>query len=213
MSDEKRLNYLVYDLETGGLSPEKNAITEIALIAIDGESLEETSRYTTFIRPYGNLGYDQVALEITGITMEMIMSGKDSKIVAKEVSDFITSLGTGLNKKPILCGHNIKKFDNPFLDKFLQLHKRDLYKIVSPEVIDTMWWSRIKYPFDKDDFGSHKLGDACMREGIEVIDAHRAMNDAAGNAQLLISYLKNLRGTGEVREKVQRHSYRETFKF
>jgi len=213
MADQKTLNYIVYDLETGGFNPKTEAITEIAMIAINGKTLEEIGRYESFIRPYGGLGYNQQALNVTGITMDMINSGKDSKVVAKEVTDFIKSTGAGLNKRPILCGHNIKKFDNPFLSDFLKLHRKDLWKIINDEIIDTMWWSRMKTPEDSDEFGKHNLSDACNREGVEVIDAHRAMNDTAANAALVVSYLKHLRGTGEAVERVDKHSYRETFKF
>ena len=213
MAEEKLLNYIVYDLETGGFNEEKEAITEIALISLNGRTLEEQGRYTTFIKPYGGLGYSQSALDVTGITMDMIQSGKDAKIVAKEVSEFIKAQGTGMNKRPILCGHNIKKFDNPFFSKFLALHKKDLYKMINDEIMDTMWWSRMRTPFDSDAFGKHNLGDACSRHGIEVIDAHRAMADAAANAELVKSFLKHLRGTGESVAKVEKHNYRETFNF
>lgn len=214
MSAEKKINYIVYDLETGGFSSEKVAITEIALIAIDGQTLEEIERYTTFIQPYGDLGYDQQALDVTGITMDMINSGKDAKVVAKEVAEFIVRQGTGMNKKPILCGHNIIKFDNPFLVKFLGLHRKDLMKLVNKDVFfDTMWWSRMRTPFDSDEFGKHNLTDACNRDGVEIIDAHRALADTTANTQLVVSYLKHLRGTGTAAVQAQKHEYREEFKF
>ena len=209
----KKINYIVYDLETGGFSAEKNPITEVAMIAIDGETLEETSRYTTFVQPYLNLEYDPQALKATGIDMNMIMSGKDAKVVSREVSNFITSQGTGLNKKPILCGHNIIKFDNPFLYKLLNLTKKDLYSIINKDIfIDTMWWSRLKTPVDSDSFGKHNLTSACNREGIELVDAHRAMNDTSANARLVVSYLQNLRGKGVVKSVEEKHSFRDTFK-
>jgi DNA polymerase III alpha subunit (gram-positive type) len=214
MAEEKKINYVVYDLETGGFDSEKVAITEIAMIAIDGQSLEEIERYTTFIKPYADLGYDQQALKATGITMDMIHSGKDAKVVATEVNDFLKRQGTAMNKKPILCGHNIVKFDNPFLRKLLGLYRKDLDKIINKDMfMDTMWFSRMRMPYDQDDFGKHSLGVACSREGIEVIDAHRAMNDTAANARLVVSYLKHLRGKGENVVKQEKHSYRETFKF
>lgn len=211
---EKKINYIVYDLETGGFGSDRVAITEIALIAIDGQTLEEFGRYTSFIQPYADLGYDQAAFDATGINMDMVNGGKPAKLVAKEVADFIKACGTGMNKKPVLCGHNIMKFDNPFLDFFLKFHKKDLWSLINKDnMIDTMWWSRMRMPFDQDDFGKHNLNDACAREGIELIDAHRAMNDTAGNAQLLIAHLKHLRGAGESVSRTVNHQFRETFNF
>lgn len=212
--EKKKINYVVYDLETGGFNSEEEAITEIAMIAIDGETLEEIERYTTFIKPYGNLNYTDQALKSTGITMEMINSGKDPKIVVKEVSEFLQRQGTAMNKKPILCGHNIIKFDNSFLVKLFSLHRRDLYSLINKDMFfDTMWISRMRSPFDEDEFGKHSLSNACSREGIEVIDAHRAMNDTAANASLVVSYLRYLRGVGSSVEREKKHNYRDTFKF
>src|SRR5690554_1161596 len=226
-TNEKRQNYIVYDLETGGFDCKRVAITEIALIAIDGFTLEETERYTTFIKPYSvteisedgvktekKLEYDSQALQVTGITMDMIMSGKESKDVVREVSDFMKRHGTGARKKPILCGHNIIDFDNPFLQVLFKSQKKELEKFINPKhYIDTMWWSRMKTPKDKDQYGTHKLSDACSRQGIELVDAHRAMNDTAANSRLVVSYLKSLRGEGVVVEQEEKHSYTRNFKF
>jgi DNA polymerase III alpha subunit (gram-positive type) len=210
---EKKINYIVYDIETGGFNSNEHAITEIAMIALDGETLEEVGRYESLVRPYGGLGYTQTALDVTGINMDMLNSGKDSKTVVNEMVSFIKAQGTTMNKKPILCGHNIKKFDNPFISEFFKFHKKDLYKIISPEIMDTMWWSRMRTPVSEDEFGKHNLGDACSREGIEVVDAHRAMSDTAANKEIVVNYLKNLRGSGVSLEKKDDHDYREDFKF
>lgn len=209
-----KINYIVYDLETGGLSSETNAITEVAFIAIDGETLEETGRYTTFVQPYGDLGYDQRALDITGVTMDMINSGKEAKLVVKEIIDFISGQGKGRGKKPILCGHNIIAFDNKFMSRLFKEHRKDFDKIHNTaQYIDSMWWSRMKSPIDEDDHGKHALPAACNRAGIELTDGHRAMTDTASNALLVISYLKSLRGAGGAAVVAPKHEYREHFNF
>jgi len=207
-------NYIVYDFETGGLNPKVNAVTEVAMISIDGEKLEEIDRYTTFIQPYGDLGYDQRALDITGITMDMINSGKDAKTVVKEMSDFIVNTGKGRGKKPILCGHKIVTFDNLFAEVLFKTHRKDFYSLINNEVyIDTMWWSRMRSPIDEDEHGKHALSAACNRAGIELTDGHRAMNDTASNSLLVVEYLKSLRGAGGATEIVPKHIFRDHFKF
>ena len=40
------------------------------------------------------------------------------------------------------------------------------------------------------------LANACKANGIELIDAHRAMADVEANAELVKSYLRSLRGSG-----------------
>lgn len=215
MATPKQINYIVYDIETGGFGVDKVAITEVALIALNGETLEEIERYETLIQPYGDLGYGKEAEAITGITMDMLMAdGKPAKQVVKEVNDFIVRQGTGRITKPILCGHNIRDFDNPFMIKLFGLYRKDFLKIVSPAVLDTMWMSRMKTSALTDEFGKHNHTDACARAGVELFDAHRAMPDTAANAELVKSYLKALRGAGEaVVVKKEEHEYREEFKF
>lgn len=48
---------IVYDLETGGFSSEINGITEIAMVAIDLETLEIVDKFSTLIKPRLNLQY------------------------------------------------------------------------------------------------------------------------------------------------------------
>jgi len=202
-------NYIIFDLETGGLDSSKHAITEVAMLAIDGVTLEEIDRYSTFVQPYG-LEYEQEAFDITGITMDMINTGKAARQVCNEMVKFFKSIGTG-RKKPILCGHNIISFDIPFLDNLFKTYKKDLFKTVNEhEFMDTMWMSRHIWT---DPSMKHNLTVACEREGVEIIDAHRAINDVAANTELLKSYLKRLRGAGEISTNNDQHNYRDTFNF
>lgn len=203
-------NYIIFDFETGGLDSAKHAITEVAMLAINGESLEEIDRYSTFIQPYGGLGYTQEALDLTGITMEMINTGKPARVVANDMVKFFKATGMG-RKKPILCGHNILAFDIPFMEVLFNEHKKDLYSSINEhEFLDTMWMSRHIWT---DPSMKHNLTVACEREGVEIIDAHRAINDVASNTELLKSYLKRLRGAGEISTSKDLHSYRDDFNF
>ncbi len=189
-------NIIVYDIETGGFSKEKNGLAEIAMIGIDSSSLEIVARFETIIAPYNNLNGEQVtyepqALNVNGLTMQEINAGMAPKDAANEIVKFAKSLRRG-SKKAILSGHNIEKFDNPFLDYFLMCHKKDATAHFEKWCIDTMWWSALKHK--EGDTADHKLGTVCKAIGIKNKSAHRAMGDTEANAQLLIHYLKGLRG-------------------
>ena len=71
-------DYICFDIETGGLSADKNPITEFAMIVYDCQTLQEKFRFETFIKPYDNLVYEPEALKHTGITLEMLKDGIDS---------------------------------------------------------------------------------------------------------------------------------------
>ena len=67
--------YIVMDCETGGLEYTKNPITEIAAVILDYK-MNKIEEFSSYIKPYDNLQYEQKALDYTNITMEMINSGE-----------------------------------------------------------------------------------------------------------------------------------------
>lgn len=107
--------YVVYDLETGGLDPETDAITEIAMIAVDGDTLEEVGRIERLIQPY-DANYTKEAEDVSGITKDMLYKvGMPREDVFDDICGFL-ELHKKNSSKPVLVGHNIKKFDNLFLE-------------------------------------------------------------------------------------------------
>lgn len=229
-------NIIVGDIETGGFSPYKCAITEIALIAINPVTLEELGRYEAVIAPYKRkdgkqVEYHQAALDYSGMTMAKIEAGVPAKQVATEIKAFVKQFSVG-TKKPVLCGHNFHKFDKPFIDVFLwtmgviKLKKlvisgeKDLKLVDEDRIIiekfdtpyqeyveDTLHWTY--WRFAATDIPNHKLGTACEFAEVPLTDAHRAMNDTEGNTKLMITNLKALRGSGEaIVEKRIRDEFR-----
>ena len=198
---------LTFDLETGGLSADKHPITEIACCPI-GTDLVELKEYDSIIAPYDESKvYTEGALKANGMTMEQINSGVDSKIVIDELCTYFNSLKRG-REKPILTGHNIIKFDIPFLVEFFKFHKKDFFKFVNENfMIDTMWWGRMAWQESQ----NYKLSTCCSNAGIELVDAHRAVNDTRSNKELVKYFINNLRTVGASETKGSR--FRETFQF
>ena len=213
-------NLVVWDLETGGLNKEKSAICEIAMIAFDSVTLEEIGRYETIVAPYKladgtDPEYNPKALEVNGLTMTRIINeGKPAKQVVQEVCQFLKTHKKGIRGsagKCIAVGHNIDEFDIPFFVNFLKIFNIDFWELFQKSTIDTMTWVRLKYPVDGDIL-NHKLGTACEKVGIDLFDAHRAMNDVEANFKLVVNYLLSLRGSGGATiEKTE--SVRKSFQF
>ena len=120
---KSRIKYVIaMDTETGGL-PNKNklafvdvALTEIAFVVIDMESLQIVDEISWLIQPnyLENLEYNEQAQKVSGITLELLTEkGILLKQVYKEVKDFLLKYSKG--SMPVLTGHNIIKFDSPFL--------------------------------------------------------------------------------------------------
>jgi DNA polymerase III alpha subunit (gram-positive type) len=199
--------YFTYDLETSGLSAKKNAICEIAISPMDNELIDLPEYHSGIIKPYDNREISDGALEHNGITRQQLAEGRESSEVFKELIDYIKSFRKTA-AKIILCGHNILKFDNPFLEDFFSFHKKDLYKYVTDkDHIDTMWWARKAW----NESVNYKLGTCCSNAGIELVDAHRAISDTRANKNLVKYFLKNLRGEGQLIKEEIKH--REGFQF
>ena len=149
-------NFCCIDVETGGLDKKQNfhalnhPITSIAMIGLDGLTLNEITRYESFIRGRkaltfkgdatvvsGYLGYDELrnlvyqkqALTATNITIEKLeQEGRDSKIVVNEIIALFEKCASGSNfHKLILVGSNAV-YDIPFLQMLFKIHKKDLSK-------------------------------------------------------------------------------------
>jgi DNA polymerase III alpha subunit (gram-positive type) len=202
------LIYITYDTETTGLNPSKNAVCEIAMCVMDNE-LNDIGEYSSgIIKPIEGREMSQGALNANGITQEQLNEGRDGKVVAKEVVTFIKSFKKQ-KSKVVLCGHNIIKFDNPFLYEFLNEYGYDLGGLVNDEFfIDTLFLSRVKYL----ESSNYKLGTICQKNNITLVDAHRALADTKANKELVKKFIISLRGEGGV-QVIEEERPRVTFQF
>ena len=206
-------NFVIFDFETGGLDSTKNAITEIALISIDGDTLKVINKYQSLIAPSydSKLTYEQKALDVSNITFEQLMDeGKDIKQVANEVYQCFIEANTRQNKlnalKPILVGHNVK-FDINFLNQLFyygfgrgyqkQLEQSlkgsyDYYGNYQCDYLDTLLLSKSWLQSFKD-MPSYKLSNVVERLGVDINNAHRAMNDVVSTVDVFRVYLNAIR--------------------
>lgn len=199
--------FVILDTETSGLKSQTNAITEIAMVAIAGDTLREIGRYESKVEYQYNhaLVYDQRALDITGITIDDLLN---SGLPIKEVVDKTIELfekankhGIGKFSKLVLVGHNFG-FDVGFLQAIFNHCKKDLSKYVTgrddfygkfqPEYIDTLSLSWMKWQ-DDETMNDFKLGTVVEKAGLELSDAHRAMNDVLANKDVFVSFANDLR--------------------
>lgn len=199
----KVANIAIWDLETGGLKYDTHALAEIAIIIINSETLEEIDRYEAIVAPYklpnGEMvQYDQRALDYNGLTMRKIEAGEDARTVAKSIESLCKKHKVKLRGnagKLISSGHNIDEFDIPFFKFFLSIFKVDYYSLFQKSSLDTLLITRMRWPKDGEIL-NHKLGTACEKAGVDLIDAHRAMNDVEANTNLVKYFLSSLRQSG-----------------
>lgn len=158
-------DFIVFDLETGGLEPRIHAICSVCAIVLDGDTLEEKYRYYTIVKDEESRVISEDALKINGLTLEEIANGTP----INEVLDVLHALFVG--KIPV--AHNAE-----FDAKFLNLRGFDI-----KEATDTMLIARARW------YGaSARLGDVCTRLGINSEGAHNAEVDVAMTCELVRKY-------------------------
>ncbi|MGN1148252.1 MAG: exonuclease domain-containing protein [Lachnospiraceae bacterium] len=165
----KRLNlyakdYVVFDLETTGLSPAEDEIIELSGIKVrDNQVVEE---FSTLVNPGRPIPFS--ATRINGITDKMV---KTAPVLSNALGDFLDFAG-----EDILVGHNIHTFDTNFLyDGAL----RELGKEVQNDYVDTLYLAKSCLPM----LSHHRLTDVAEYFQIETKGAHRALNDCNMNQQ------------------------------
>lgn len=155
-------DYVVFDLETTGVSAYHDDIIEIsALKAKDGTVIDTFSKLVNPERPI-----PPAATAVNGITDQMVAEAPTIREVLPEFLAFIGDL--------VLVGHNIQSFDMNFIYDAAW----NLFEIpVENDFIDTLYMSRKCLPF----LEHHKLVDVAEYFHIDTNGAHRALNDCIMN--------------------------------
>ncbi len=155
--------YAIIDVETTGLSPKTEKITEIAIYIHDGERIIE--EFSTLINPEKKIPFQITRL--TGINNKMVKDAPKFYEVAKKIVE-ITDGKT-------IVGHNVS-FDY----NFIRGEFKSLGYDFKSKTICTVKLSRKLIPGKK----SYGLGKLCKELDIQILDRHRAHGDALATTKL-----------------------------
>lgn len=155
-------DYVVFDLETTGVNPERDSIIEISAVKVgDGKTIGE---YSTLVNPGCHI--PAAATAVNGIRDDMVA---DAPQEGEAMEGFLEFIGGS-----ILVGHNIHTFDMNFAyDAAL----RALGKELDNDYVDTLYMARSCLP----GLSHYRLTDICEYFHIAVEGAHRALNDCRMN--------------------------------
>lgn len=157
--------YVVFDVETTGLSAVYDKIIELAAVKVkNGEIID---RFERFANPHHPLS--QTTIELTGITDDMVVNAPEIDQVLKEFFEF-----TGDN---VLVAHNAS-FDMGFLNVG---YTNIGYDKAKNPVVDTLELGRYLYP----ELKNHRLDTLCKKFKIDLTQHHRAIYDAEATGHLL----------------------------
>lgn len=178
--DAKNIEYVVFDVETTGLSP-LNGDRVIEIGAIKIKKLEIVESFETFVNPQRELSED--AMRINNITEDMIEHAPTAKEI---LPDFINFIGGAC-----LVGHNVK-FDLDFLCFELAQIGRKLGD--DTPALDTLKMAKSLMPH----LTSFRLANIASKFGLSIKETHRALADV----ELTVGVLKSLIVTAENRSMV-----------
>lgn len=113
------MNILALDVETGGFSADRHALTQLALVActVSRGKAEPVATFVHNVRPAPGLLLEDDAMAIQGHTRATLLRRPDQLTEAQlieQMKDFLASLGEGWECAPFVA-HN-GKFDHGFLD-------------------------------------------------------------------------------------------------
>ncbi|MEH7094610.1 PolC-type DNA polymerase III [Neobacillus vireti] len=163
--------FVVFDVETTGLSAVYNTIIELAAVKIhNGEIID---RFESFANPHQRLS--ATIINLTSITDDML---KDAPEVDEVIKNFYDWAGDA-----VLVAHNAS-FDMGFLN--VAYKQIGLEKAKNP-VIDTLELGRFLYPEMK----NHRLNTLAKKFDIDLTQHHRAIYDTEATGYLLLKMLKD----------------------
>ncbi|QHT46691.1 PolC-type DNA polymerase III [Bacillus sp. SB49] len=162
--------YVVFDVETTGLSAVYDQIIELAGVKVKGGEIID--RFESFANPHHPLS--QTTIDLTGITDDMVKDAPEIGDVLKDFHEWMAD--------DILVAHNAS-FDMGFLNAGF---KRIDYGKAKNPVIDTLELARFLVP----ELKNHRLNTLCKKFDIELTQHHRAIYDAEATGYLLWKLLK-----------------------
>lgn len=165
--------YVVFDVETTGLSAVHNDLIQIAASKMYKGNIVE--QFDEFINPGHHLS--AFTTELTGITDNHVRNAKPIEQVLQMFRDFC--------KDTVLVAHNAT-FDVGFMNVNYKRH--DMPTITQP-VIDTLELARNLYP----EYKRHGLGPLTKRFQVSLEHHHMANYDAEATGRLLFIFLKEAR--------------------
>ncbi|MBR0396792.1 MAG: PolC-type DNA polymerase III, partial [Eubacterium sp.] len=167
--------YVVFDIETTGLSNQTCKIIEIGAVRVEGGKI--TDRFSTFVNP--GVPIPMRIEELTSISDNMVLDAPPIEQVLPEFLEFCSGA--------VMVAHNAD-FDMGFIIKACEEQGfPDHFTYV-----DTVAMARVLLP----GLGSFKLDKVAKAVGVLLDHHHRAVDDAACTAEILVKFIQMLADRG-----------------
>lgn len=158
-------DYVVFDLETTGVSPYNDEVIEISAVkARKGKVVEE---FSELVNPKRTIPF--AASRVNNITDDMV---SDAPFFDEVLRHFLEFVG-----EDVLVGHNIQSFDMKFIYRDCE---RYFHQLITNDYVDTLILAKRCFP----EWRHRRLGDLADYYGISTQGAHRALVDCRMNQRV-----------------------------
>ncbi|HZK33446.1 MAG TPA: PolC-type DNA polymerase III [Tissierellaceae bacterium] len=165
-------SYIVFDIETTGLSPINDMITEIGAVKIVNNKIVD--RYNQLVNPKRPI--PEFITKLTGITDEMV---KDMPVIDEVILEFDEFI-----EDNVLVAHNAQ-FDIGFIRQNMENFNLNL----NNPVLDTLELARTVFP----ELKNHKLNTVAKHMSVSLDNHHRAVDDANATAEIFLKITELLK--------------------
>lgn len=158
-------DYVVFDLETTGISPYNDEVIEISAVKVrKGKVVEE---FSELVNPKRTIPF--AASRVNNITNDMV---SDAPFFDEVLRHFLQFVG-----EDVLVGHNIQGFDMKFIYRDCE---RYFHQTITNDYVDTLILAKRCFP----EWRHRRLGDLVDHYGISTQGAHRALVDCRMNQRV-----------------------------
>ncbi len=168
-------DFVVFDIETTGLNPQQDRITEIGAVKIRNGQIVD--RFSAFVNP--GVSIPSFIVKLTGITDDMVKDAPPIEQVLNEFMEFIQG--------SVLVAHNAN-FDVGFIKQ----NAKVMGEKVKNSYIDTLELCRKMFP----ELGRYKLNIVAKHLKIELENHHRAVDDSMATAKIFLHCINVLKEKG-----------------
>ncbi|KAB3536940.1 PolC-type DNA polymerase III [Alkaliphilus pronyensis] len=167
--------YIVFDIETTGLSNKKDRITEIGAVKVHGGKIIED--FSTLVNP--EVPIPAKIVELTGINDELVKN-------APKIDEAMEKFLGFIEDKPLVA-HNAE-FDIGFIRE----NARRLGYQLNNSSLDTLKLARLLLSKLK----KHKLNIVAKELNIKLENHHRAVDDATATAEIFLKFIEMMKSKG-----------------
>lgn len=168
-------DYVVFDLETTGFSPETNRIIEIGAVKVQNGKIVD--KFSTFVNPQVPIPFR--IEQLTSINDSMVI---DAPVIVDILPEFMKFC-----EGCVMVAHNAD-FDMSFIKKNCQ--RLDIP--CKPTIVDTVALARVLLP----NLNRFKLDTVAKALGVSLENHHRAVDDAGCTAEIFVKFIEMLRERG-----------------